>query len=219
MIMALALEVSRQYLTVVWAVFAVLLVGVSLSIPLMYNRLYLYSLFLLWNSCVYLATVTSSVHFPSEVQFWFIGCSAICIQLFYLLWVMYKNSLKNITLPLALTFFESLVQALGKKKNSWIFYPFFIAVAMFLYWKFGKSVLTLSWMIEVFIVFILGILLQEDRFRTLSLGVLLVCAVRLVFYDLVQTETLTRGIVFLSFGGILLLMHAIHKYFKRKISE
>ncbi len=215
-IIAMALEIPYIYLAPSWAMLAIVLLCIGEWGARAYNRIRVYSLFLMWNSGIHLATITSSVNYPSDLQLWIIGLGIIGIQFFYLLWITHKNSLQNMSLPAPVAFLEPWLMKLSHRRNSWIFYPFFITVAFFLFWRFDKSFLTLCWTIEVFGIFLLGILLKENNFRTISLGVLVICAVRLIFYDLAQSETLTRGIVFLSFGGILLLMHAIHNFCKNR---
>ncbi len=213
-ILAMALEIPYIYLAPSWMILAVMLLCIGEYGPQEYSRLRIYSLLLTWNAGIHLATITSTVNYPSTVPLWVIGAGIVIMQFFYLLRLTYKKSLQNIALPAPVAFFEPLLAKINAKQNSWIFYPFFITVAIFLFWRFDKSFLTLCWTLEVFGIFLLGILLKDNYFRTISLGALVVCAIRLIFYDLAQAETLARGIVFISFGGILLLMHALHNYFK-----
>ena len=97
---------------------------------------------------------------------------------------------------------------------TFVFGPFFAAVAVFLYGRFDHSVLTLLWAGEAFAVFLLAAILRENHFRYLALAALAAFVVRLVAYDLAQSGTLARGLVFLGVGVLMLSMNTIYARFK-----
>ncbi len=45
------------------------------------------------------------------------------------------------------------------------------------------------------------------------------CLLRLVFYDLSHAGTLTRALVFLGVGVVMLLIHALFNQFKGRLSD
>ena len=89
-------------------------------------------------------------------------------------------------------------------------------MAVFLFWRFDKAVLTLLWAGEAFVVFALAALLRENHFRKLALVALAACLARLVLYDLEQSDTLMRGLVFLGVGVLMLGMNSIYARFRSR---
>lgn len=97
--------------------------------------------------------------------------------------------------------------------------PLGIAWALSLAFTFDSTLLTLLWSLEAFAVFSLALILKEPMFRILSLTSLAVCLVRLVFFDLVQADTLSRALVFLGVGLLLILMNILYIRFKSRVSS
>jgi uncharacterized membrane protein len=118
-----------------------------------------------------------------------------------------------------MNFLGSWVGAVKRRKTRWIFYPVIVCVAIFLYWSFDKSILTLLWVIECFFIFVLSILLREKQFRYVALAGVVLCVGRLIFYDLAQSGTLTRALVFLGVGVIMLMMNSVYNKYKHKFND
>lgn len=214
-LLGVALEVPYIYLPLAFALLACVIFALGSLLRGQFHRLVFYSLPLMWNAGVYLATITSSISYPSIHCLWAIGIAVIVIQFFYFLYLARSGALKNLELTGSFNAFQPFLESINRRPSWWIFYPFFITVALFLFWRFDAGILTLAWMVEVLGIFLLGVFLSQTHFRTISLLALTFCAVRLIGFDLAQTETLLRGIVFLGFGCILLLMHTVHSYVQR----
>lgn len=79
------------------------------------------------------------------------------------------------------------------------------------------AALTLVWSLMAFGLFVLALFLRVALFRPLSLVWLGTCLVRLVFFDLQQVDTLSRALVFLGVGAILLGMNFLYAKFQARL--
>lgn len=99
-------------------------------------------------------------------------------------------------------------------KNSLMIYPATLSIGCFLYLSFDKGALTFFWVLEALGLLILGILLKEKYFRYVSLSLVGLCIVRLMFFDLSNTDFLIRALVLLGVGIVLLVMNSLFKKYK-----
>lgn len=95
-----------------------------------------------------------------------------------------------------------------------LLYPSFVALMLLLRRSFDHSVLTVLLMLEVMAAFISSLLCRQDLRYAALLGIG-VCLVRLVFFDLKQSGTIIRAIVFILMGLLLLAMNALCARFKK----
>ncbi|QBZ96713.1 DUF2339 domain-containing protein [Flavobacterium sangjuense] len=101
-----------------------------------------------------------------------------------------------------------------KLKNSLLIYPATLSIGFFLYLTFDKGILTFFWILEALGLLILGILLKEKYFRYVSLSLVGLCVVRLMFFDLSNTDFLIRALVLLGVGVVLIIMNSLFKKYK-----
>jgi hypothetical protein len=101
-----------------------------------------------------------------------------------------------------------------KLKNSLLIYPATLSIGCFLYLSFDKGILTFFWILEALGLLILGIILKEKYFRYVSLSLVGVCIIRLMFFDLSNSNFLIRAIVLLGVGIVLLVMNSLFKKYK-----
>jgi hypothetical protein len=99
-------------------------------------------------------------------------------------------------------------------KNSLLIYPATLSIGCFLYLTFDKGILTFFWILEALGLLILGILLKEKYFRYVSLSLVGLCVVRLMFFDLSNTDFLIRALVLLGVGVVLIIMNSLFKKYK-----
>jgi uncharacterized membrane protein len=52
-----------------------------------------------------------------------------------------------------------------------------------------------------------------------ALAGVVLCVGRLIFYDLAQSGTLTRALVFLGVGVIMLMMNSVYNKYKHKFND
>lgn len=101
-------------------------------------------------------------------------------------------------------------------KNSIIIYPATFSIGLFLYLTFDKGILTFFWILESLGLLILGIMLKEKYFRYVSLSLVGICVIRLMFFDLSNTDFLIRALVLLGVGVVLLVMNTLFKKYKHR---
>lgn len=184
------------------------------------SRLRFYALLFSWASAasiVYLSRYYIYNTMAWTDQAWLSGLlSMVSLFVFVAFYHPYRQ-LENITFPRLISgVMNTFVKLIRQKSMWWIFYPIFIAVAVFLYYSFSKSVLTLWWVVECFAIFSLAFWARENYFRFIAFAGVLICLFRLVLFDLAQTGTLTRALAFLGMGAILLAMYVVGNRFKHR---
>lgn len=102
-------------------------------------------------------------------------------------------------------------------KNSLLIYPVTLSIGLFLYLTFDKGALTFFWVLEALGLLVLSITLKEKYFRYVSLSVVGLCIVRLMFFDLSNTDFLIRAMVLLGVGIVLLVMNSLFKKYKDRL--
>ncbi|GAA4354070.1 hypothetical protein GCM10023185_15370 [Hymenobacter saemangeumensis] len=102
--------------------------------------------------------------------------------------------------------------------ETWLLYPAFLALTVLLVQSFDRSVLTVLLMLEVVAIFSTSLMLRRQDLRYLALAGMLGSLLRLVFFDLSRSGTITRAIVFILMGLLLLGMNALYARFKARFS-
>jgi uncharacterized membrane protein len=98
------------------------------------------------------------------------------------------------------------------------FLPIFIALALFLLWRFDKAYLTMLWVTEIFFIVIFAFLLKHKSLIRLAFAFLAFCVLRLIFYDLAQTDLLIRALVFVAIGLLMIFIHMIYKKYAGRLT-
>lgn len=105
---------------------------------------------------------------------------------------------------------------LTRTRNRGLFLPFFVSIALFFLLTARGPILTSLLIVESFAIFVLGIVLGEAHFRPFAYGFLVVGLGRLVIFDMAQSDTLERALVFIIAGTTLLGMNRIYHRFGSK---
>jgi hypothetical protein len=211
-------ELASQWWAVAWAVVGLLL----LSPPgerLLDARARLYSLLFYWVSVVDMAVVMSTLEVPSPRWFdrpAFTSLVAIALQVAYVAWAHRQLVLQGLETPAPLRVLGRLGARAAARRNLFVYYPLFAGIALFLYWRFDRSLLTLLWAAEAFVIFGLATWLRENRFRYVALGGLAACLARLVLIDMAQANLALRGLVFIGVGLLMLGMNAIYNRYRAR---
>lgn len=216
-IFVIALEVPSPWHPASWVAAAFILLWIGETLTERLSRFRFYSLVLYWMAAFHIAFIATSDVTPSVQwldQAWIGGCIALVLQLGQLIYYYHRSRLDTVDFPPAVSFFKGFSHLIYKRQNIWIYYPFFLAVALFLYWSFDRSVLTLLLVAEAFAIFVLSVILKENHFRYISMGALLCCLIRLIFFDLSQSATITRALVFLGVGIIMIVMNTLYNKYK-----
>ncbi|MEW6608655.1 MAG: hypothetical protein AB1414_14620 [bacterium] len=218
-VLTIAVELSSKWYPVAWGISAFICLFLGQTFSSRLSQLKFYSLLFSWANAFHVAFKTAVEITPStkwHEQSWMSGLIAIVLQFMYIVWIHRKNIFTSLEFPLILKFFSHWVGVIQKRKNLWIYYPLFLSITMFLYFSFEKSILTLLFVLECFFIFVISLILREDNFRYLSMAGLVLCLIRLIFYDLVQAGTLMRAVVFLCVGIIMLGMNFIYTKYKQR---
>jgi hypothetical protein len=213
----IALEVNGIWQPIIWIVMAFILSLLGNSKRVNLSRLLFYSLLMYWSAAFQTTFVTSTYFVPSPKllnQPWIYGSVSVLLQFVFLGYFYMKCSFEKIELPKALLFLRNSILSIHKNRNTFVFYPLIICTAVFLFWTFDHSVLTLLWVVECAMVLVLSVLLKEQHFRYIALGSLAICIIRLVFYDMAQESKLSRALVFLGVGIIMLGMNSVYNKYK-----
>jgi hypothetical protein len=183
----------------------------------MIARLISYSFLLFLASLFHIAFLSSTLVTPSDFlkdQSWLFSMFGLLFSIIYLI-VRFKtqNQYFNISNE-NFKYFINLENNLKNRFVAWFNYPIFIGIAFFLYWSFEKTLLSLFWMVECFILFIFSIVFKERLFRITSMLGIVIIIIRMIFYDLKQSDILTKSIVFIIAGIILIAMNTIYNKYK-----
>ncbi|MGL1891229.1 MAG: DUF2339 domain-containing protein [Spirochaetaceae bacterium] len=176
------------------------------------SRLRFYSVVLSWISAVFIATTSLSNHN------WFSSITAIVIFCIYLVMLNRYGKLDKVRFPKYLSSLGHLSTKVHHKINLWVFYPFFISVALYIYFTFNQNIITLCFVLLSLIIFILSIALKEENFKIISLLGLGASLVRMIFVDLSNSGTITRALVFIGVGLVMVFMNIIYVKFNRNDS-
>lgn len=180
--------------------------------PWLPPRSLVYSICLLYAACIQVAIVSSS--WASPLSNWYqtthitgpISMIIALIVAFLLLKQIYHRN-EN----LALKLYAQNAVMFG-------FLPIFTALALFLFWRFDKGYLTMLWVIEILFIVIFGFLLKNKNLVRIAFGFLAFCVLRLVFYDLAQTDLLIRALVFVTVGLLMIFIHMIYKKYVGRLA-
>jgi hypothetical protein len=211
-------EVASQWWAVAWVIVALILLSPPAE-RLLDARARLYSLLFYWVSVVDMAVVMSVLEVPSPDWFdqpEFTSLVAIALQVVYVVVAHRRLVLADLETPPPLRILERLGELVATRRNLYVYYPLFAGVALFLYWRFDRSVLTLLWAAEAFVVFVLSAWLRENQFRYVALAGLGACLVRLVLIDMAQANLALRGLVFIGVGSLMLGMNAIYNRYRAR---
>ena len=220
LVLTVLVEAAPPWRPVLWSLLAVAMLWAPADSPHT-ARLRLHALWFFWGAVINLVAVTSIFQTPSP--FWhdqpaFSGSLALALLIGFLYLSKSRLQLADLPLPPGFERLSRLGGRLDRHRMQGIHYPFFFGVALFLFWRFDAMILTLLWFLETFVLFVLSIVLREPPFRAVALAGMAVCLVRLVFYDLTQADTLTRGLVFLGGGGLMLAINMLFNRFKERMS-
>ncbi len=221
-VFTVSIESTVYWFPIIWILSAFIMAFIGNSKKKTLSRLVFYALIMYWITALQVAFVTSQYVNPNI--FWYdkasySGSISILMQFGFLIYFYRKCSLTDIQFPAVVSIFRDIANGIQKSRNSWIFYPLIICTGLFLYFSFDKSILTLLWVVECFMVFVLSVILKEKYFRYVALAAQGICIVRLIFFDLAQTSTLTRAFVFIGVGVIMLVMNSIYNKYKERFNS
>jgi hypothetical protein len=215
---SVVVEIPSVWWAVAWALVAIVLLSGPAEKALD-ARARFYSLVFYWVSVADMATILSVMETPSRAwhaQPQVVSLIAIALQVAYVVHAHYRLELAGLETPAGTGLVRRLGSLVANRRNLYVYYPLFAGVAVFLFWRFDRSVLTLLWSAEAFVVFVLSAWLRENQFRIVALAGLAVCLFRLVLVDMAEANLAVRGVVFIGVGLLMLGMNAIYNRFRAR---
>jgi hypothetical protein len=210
-------NIRTPWLPLVWGLAALALSYSAGQIPIRLRRLSVYGRLYYWLAAG--TTCVASVLYiaPSQLlsaEWWEIA-AAVALLFGYVSMALQAGPAPYAGLSPA---WDALARPPRRVLEAWLLYPAFLALALLLIQSFDRSLLTLLLMVEVVAVFSTSLLLRRQDLRYVSLAGMLACLVRLVFFDLRQSGTVTRAMVFIFMGLLLLGMNALYARFKSRFA-
>ncbi|MGI4867139.1 MAG: hypothetical protein ACRYFZ_24695 [Janthinobacterium lividum] len=214
----LAHNVRAQWLPLVWVGMALALGAATPWLAPRFRRLGIYGRLYYW-----LAALTASIDCvlyitPSHLlsaEWW--GLTAAVGLLFGYVGLALRQG--NAPFAGLSPAWQALALPGRRQLEAWLLYPAFLALALLLIQSFDHSVLTVLLMLQVVAVFSTSLLLRRQDLRYVSLAGMLGCMGRLLFFDLRQSGTVTRAVVFILMGLLLLGMNALYARFKARFAN
>lgn len=220
-IITVFIEVKDPWQPVIWISIALLSLFYNKNRELL-DRIRFYSVVLAWLSLFHLAFITTFINIPNNNWYnikWITGGLTIIINCLYLVLIKKHLKLNKVKFPGYLEPVKKAYLLINNKINLWVYYPFFICVAIFIYFTFDSNVITLFLVLESLIIFILSMFLREENFKIISMCGLGGCLIRLIFFDLKNSNSITRALVFIGVGIVMVVMNIVYMKFKEKYSN
>jgi hypothetical protein len=213
--LTLAHHVRTPWLPLVWVGFALLTCAVAARLPLRFRRLVVYGRLYYWLAAVSVSATCLLYLSPGQLLSadWWAVASAVALLFGYVALALQVGNAPLASLSPA---WNALAQPARRPLESALLYPALVALALFFIQSFDRSVLTVLLMLEVVAIFSASLLLRRQDLRYVALAGMLASLVRLVFFDLSRSGTVTRAIVFIFMGLLLLGMNALYARFKTR---
>ncbi len=213
--LTLAHHVRTPWLPLVWVTFALLTCAGAARLPLRFRRLMVYGRLYYWLAAASVSATCLLYLNPSQLLSadWWAVASAVALLFGYVALALQVGNAPLANLSPA---WRALAQPTRRPLESALLYPALGALALFFIQSFDRSVLTVLLMLEVVAIFSASLLLRRQDLRYVALAGMLASLVRLVFFDLSRSGTVTRAIVFIFMGLLLLGMNALYARFKSR---
>ncbi|MCB1213564.1 MAG: hypothetical protein KDK40_04620, partial [Chlamydiia bacterium] len=215
-------EVPEEWRPLTWAGMAIgLLIGNAYDKwP---KRLSVYSWMYLLASIVHVAFVTSTLTMPTLFfieQHNIPASMAIALQLVYTL-IAYraKDRLINKEDESSEMGLQKFIPTLYRQPSLTVLLPVFLGVSLLFAFNFEKAVLTFLWVGLTSLYLTVGLLVKSNRSIQIAMVALILCSIRLIIFDLVQSDPPTRALVFIGVGSLMLGVSVLYKKYKHRIER
>ncbi len=213
-------DISAPWRPVAWSLLAPVLVWPAL-VRLFAPRLQVYGLVAYWLSVATLVHTLGgglSPFPPVTGTAQAAGVVAIALQTAFVVASHRWLDLERLAHPGGWPALVWIGARVAQRRNLWLYYPLFVAVALVLAGGYDRALLTLLWTGEAFAIYLLGVVLREPQFRLVALVGLGGCLLRLLAIDMAQADLGLRGLVFIGVGLLLLALNAIVHRFRSRFS-
>jgi hypothetical protein len=213
-------EIPDLWRPFIWAVLALCLIFCTNHFHWP-RRLYTWSWMYLIASIVHVAFVTGYLTHPGQsilkdylIPTW----GAIFLQ-FVSAFIVHRIKVldfaKNeLSPPQPLRRLENFIY---RTPNLTILLPIFLGIALFFAFNFEKTLLTLFWVGLSCAYLSLNLFVKSKGGIRIAMSALIICSIRLLIFDLMQSNFVLRSIVFLGVGILMMLMSMVYKKYKHRI--
>lgn len=121
---------------------------------------------------------------------------------------------------LVILLFNGFVLQNMEKSKPWMFgniLPIFIVGSVFFYWRFELTHLTMIYVMWAVVLAATGFYFKDKLTVNIAFSAIGLCVVRLIFYDMHQTDMLLRALVFISVGALMLAVQTIYKKYSKRL--
>lgn len=212
-------EVELLWRPLAWSALAVALLSPPLR-RLFARRLQVYAVIVFWLAMATLVAILATL--PSPALHWasrpqVLGLLAIALQVGFIVAAHRWLDPARLRNPGGLPPLAWIGRLVARHPFRWLYLPLFAAVAYYLALRYDRSLLTLLWATQAFVVYALGLLLREPPFRSLALVGLGACLVWLLWIDMSAADLSLRGLVFVGVGLLMLAMNALASRFGARL--
>jgi hypothetical protein len=215
-------EVRAPWQPLLWIALALALLLGARRLPERLRRVSAYSLLFFWAATV--ASIYASLTYLAPGQLltenWLVAASAVALLFGFAALALppAASPARAETWPAPVAGLALLAQLQRRPRElvGLLLYPAFAALTVLLVQSFDRSILTVLLMLEVVGVFVSSLLLRRQDLRYAALAGILICLIRLVFFDLRQSSTIARAVVFILMGLLLLGMNALYARFRER---
>ena len=211
------LELPEKLRPLTWAVFAVALLLGTLRFNGL-KRFFLYSWCYLIASITHLTFITDTLpfhHLESSVEQALLILMTLAIQVSFL-FVCLKNQ-KRLCEEALLSPAKNFCYLIFQQPCLTILLPIVLGVALMLGFNYEKALLTVLWVGLTCLYLTLSLIMRSKISVQVSMCALGICSLRLIIFDLTQTNLSVRALVFLGVGLMMLLISVLYKKFKHRI--
>ncbi|RIY06130.1 DUF2339 domain-containing protein [Hymenobacter rubripertinctus] len=215
-------ELRTEWLALVWLVVAFGLTLGAARLPQRLRRVRAYGLLFFWAAVAWSTYVSLNYLAPGQLLTvpWATTAAAVALLFGYAAARLRQSPAAEATAdwPPLLAPLAGLDRLPRQGLVGLLLYPAFLALTALLMQSFDRSVLTVLLMGEVVAAFVASLLLRRQDLRYAALLGMALAVVRLFFVDLRQTGTITRAVVFILMGLLLLGMNALYARFKDRFA-
>ncbi len=213
-ILAVKSQIQRIYHSPIWVLISFLIFFCGKYINGNPWRLKLYSVLFclasMLQTAFYLGTKVS-VDASFIKQGWFLGIIAISLQCVFIIIIRKNKYLEISDLSGKKGIISIIKKQIQLKYDRYLYYLLFFCIALYINTSFDRSFHSLLWLIESFIIYIVGAIHKDKVLRMISVSFIIFCVLRMIFVDLKEQNLIIKSAVFFMSGVLLILINIIYK--------
>lgn len=144
-------------------------------------------------------------------QGWFLGIIAVFLQCLFIITIRQSKYLVNSDISNKKGIISIIKRQIQLKYDRYLYYLLFLCIALYINTSFDRSFHSLLWLIESFIIYIVGVIHKDKILRMISVSFILFCALRMIIVDLREQNLIIKSAVFFMSGILLILINIIYK--------